>query len=256
MRIAFAALCLACIAGPALSQHGLEIIPLRNRTVEQVLPILRPLLEPGGTLSGHANQLFVRASPANVAELKRVLDTIDRPARRLQILVRFDSAQDASAREIAAGGTISNRGSRIEVRAEDSRSRGDERIDQRLQVMEGGRGVISTGQSVPLRQRQVVQTPGGVVVRETTAIHDRATGFEVVPRLSGDTVHVDITPQRDSGSSFERVSTTVSARLGEWFELGAAATGASRDDRGIASSGSSISSNSQRVWLKVEEIRN
>lgn len=236
MRIAIAALWLALFAAPALSQYGLEIIPLRNRTVDQVLPVLRPLLEPGGTLSGHSNQLFVRASPANVAELKRVLDAIDRPARRLQILVRFDNAQESSARELGASGVISNRGSRIDVRAQDSSSRGEERIDQRLQVMEGGRGYIAMGRSTPLQ--------------------DRTTGFEVVPRVSGDTVHLDIAPQREVGSSIQRVSTTVSGRLGEWIELGSAVTGGSRDDRGIASAGSTTNSRSQRVWLKVEEIRN
>ena len=247
---------LGCFAAPVTAQHGLEIIPLRHRTVEQVLPVLRPLLEPGGTLSGHSNQLFVRASPANVAELKRVIDTIDRPARRLQVLVRFDNALDASAREIGASGTIGSRGSRIDVRAEDSRSRGDERVDQRLQVLEGGRGLITMGQTTPLRQRQLIQTPGGVVAQETIVMQDRATGFEVVPRVSGETVYLDITPQRESGDSFQRISTTVSGRLGEWFEVGGAATGASRDDRGIASSGRAASSESRRVWLKVEELRN
>lgn len=256
MRIAIAALWLALFAGPAFSQYGLEIIPLRSRTVEQVLPLLRPLLEPGGTLSGHSNQLFVRASPANVAELKRVLDTLDRPARRLQILVRFENAQESSKRELGASGVISNRGSRIDVRAQDSSSRGEERIDQRLQVMEGGRGVINMGQSTPLRQRQLIQTPGGVVAQETIVIQDRTTGFEVVPRVSGDTVHLDIAPQREVGSSVQRVSTIVSGRLGEWIELGSAVTGGSRDDRGIASAGSTTNSSSQRVWLKVEERRN
>lgn len=229
-------LLLAGFTALAVAQYGLEIIPLRHRTVDQVMPVLRPLLEPGGTLSGQSNQLFVRASPANVAELKRVLETIDRPARRLQILVRFDSSLDASAREIGASGAISNRGSRVEVRAGDSRSRGDERIDQRLQVLEGGRGFIAMGQSTPQQ--------------------DRATGFEVVPRVSGDTVTVDITSQRERDASFQEISTTISGRLGEWFEVGGAATGSSRDDRGIASMGRSASSDSRRVWLKVEEMRN
>src|SRR4051812_34334968 len=39
--------------------QGLEIISLRHRTVEQVLPALRPLLEPGGTMTGQSNQLIV-----------------------------------------------------------------------------------------------------------------------------------------------------------------------------------------------------
>ena len=243
-------------AATASHAQGLEIIPLRHRTVEQVLPVLRPLLEPGGTLSGHSNQLFIRASPANVADLKRVLDTLDRPLRRLQISVRFDRAADAARQGIGAGGTISNRGSRIDIRAEDSSSRSDERVDQRLQLVEGGRGVIHTGQSQPLRQRQLIQTPGGVVAQETIVMQDRATGFEVVPRLSGDTVHVDIAPQRESGDSFQRASTTMSARLGEWFEIGGAAAGASRDERGIASASRSSSAETRRIWLKVDEVRN
>jgi type II/III secretion system protein len=215
--------------------QGLEIIPLRHRTVEQVLPVLRPLLEPGGTLSGHSNQLFIRASPANVADIRRVLDTLDRPLRRLQISVRFDQQADAARQGIGAGGTISNRGSRIDIRTEDSRSRGDERVDQRLQVIEGGRGVIYGGQSM-----------------ET---HDRATGFIVVPRLSGETVHVDIAPQRESGESFQRASTSVSARLGEWFEIGGATTSAGRDERGILSASRSSRTGERRIWLKVEEVR-
>lgn len=215
--------------------QGLEIIPLRHRTVEQVLPVLRPLLEPGGTLSGHSNQLFLRASPANVADIRRVLETLDRPLRRLQVSVRFDQAGGTARQAIGAGGTISNRGSRIDITAVDSSRRTDERVDQRIQVIEGGRGVIFAGQSM-----------------ET---HDRATGFVVVPRLSGDTVHVDIAPQRESGDTFQRASTSVSARLGEWFEIGGAAESAARDERGILSARRSSTTAERRIWLKVEEVR-
>jgi hypothetical protein len=218
----------------AAAQYALEIVPLRHATAEQVLPILRPLLEPGGTLSSSANQLFVRASASNVAELKRVLDTIDRPARRLQVLVRLDSAADRSQRELGATGGIGNRGSNIEIRAQDASGGAGERVDQQLTLLEGGRGFIATGRSDPLRER--------------------ASGFEVVPRVSGDTVTLDIAQQRESGDQFQRLSTTVSARLGEWVEVGGVADGGARDERGILSSGHFASSSSRRVWLKVVEL--
>jgi len=218
----------------ALAQYALEIIPLRHATAEHVLPVLRPLLEPGGTLSSSANQLFVRASPANVAELKRVLETIDRPARRLQILVRFDDALDASRREIGASGTVTNRGSNVEIRAAEGSRRAEERVDQRLMLLEGGRGFIATGRSDPLRER--------------------ASGFEVTPRVSGDTVTVDIAQQQERGDQFQRLFTSVSGRLGEWLELGGAAANATRDERGILSSDRSAASGSRRIWLKVEEL--
>lgn len=250
--VASAALC--AVANVAVAQHALQIIPLRHRTVEQVLPVLQQLLEPGGTLSGHSGQLFVRASPANVAELRRVLDTIDRPARRLQILVRFDDAADAARREIGANARIDERGARVGVRAEDAASRGAERIDQRVQVLEGGRATIYAGQSQPVRERRVIQTPAGVVSQETFVVQDRATGFDVVPRLSGGMVHVDISPQRESGDAFQRASTSVSARLGEWFEIGGAARSASREERGIAAARQAQVAESRRIWLKVEEL--
>ncbi|HEX6266202.1 MAG TPA: secretin N-terminal domain-containing protein, partial [Burkholderiales bacterium] len=120
-RSALAAL-LACVAVQAVAQQALEIIPLRHRTVEQVLPVLRPLLEPGGTLTGQRGQLIVRASPANLAELRQALDAIDQPLRRLVLSVRFDDTGTSESRDIRAGGRISNRSTRIEVRGEDRNS--------------------------------------------------------------------------------------------------------------------------------------
>ena len=53
-------LLLAIVASGALAQGSIEVIPLRHRTAEQVIPILRPLLEPGGALTGQYNHLIVR----------------------------------------------------------------------------------------------------------------------------------------------------------------------------------------------------
>ena len=49
----------------------LEVISLRHRTVDQVLPVLRPLVESGGALSGMNDQPVIRASRANIAELRQ-----------------------------------------------------------------------------------------------------------------------------------------------------------------------------------------
>lgn len=245
---------LAAAAAVASAQHALEIIALRHRTVEQVLPALRPLLEPGGTLTGQAGQLIVRASPANVAELRRALAAIDRPLRRLEISVRFDDSGRAERRDIEASGRISNRGSRFELSARDAQSASAERVDQRVQVLEGGRAMIATGQSRPLRQRQFIQTPGGVVSQEIVVVQELTTGFEVVPLLVGDTVTLEVAPQRQRGESYQRAATRVAARLGEWVELGAVLEDRSGTGRGIASASRSSASESRRVWIKVEEI--
>ena len=214
-------LLLLLLAPLAYGQHALEIIPLRHRTVDQVLPTLRPLLAPGGTLTGQANQLIVRTSAG-----------------------------------VEAGGRVGSRGARVDVRAHDSRSAAEERVDQRVQVLEGSRAYIATGRSTGVPQRQIIHTPAGVVAQDTMVVHETSTGFDAVPRLSGDTVFLDILPQRDaSGGQFQRAGTTASGRLGEWFEIGGATTAASRDERGIASASRSQASESLRIWVKVEEMR-
>ena len=202
---------LLCVAPFAAAQYPLEIVQLRHRSVQDVIPILQPLAAPGATLSGQGYQLFVRTSPANLAELRRALAAIDRTARRLQISVRFDNALDADRRNLGASGSIGTGGARIEVQADE---------------------------------------------RSTHRTEERATGFEVMPRLSGDTVQLDVAPQRESGDHFERISTRVSARLGEWFEVGGAASAAARDQQGIASTGSTARTETRRVWLKVEALEN
>jgi hypothetical protein len=191
------AVALAWPARVTWAQQALEIIPLRHRTVEQVLPVLQPLLEPGATLSGSRGQLFLRASAANAAEIKRALGAIDRPARRLEISVRAERADEREQRVLGAAATAGSGGARVAIVAQESRGTAAERVDQRVQVLEGSHARVGSG-------------------------------LEVVPRLAGRNVTLEVLAQP--------VSTVVSARLGEWVEIGSGASG--------------------RIWVKVDEVPN
>lgn len=261
MRFLLAVL-LAIAVLPAAAQN-LEILPLRHRTVDQVLPVLRPLLEPGGALSGQGNQLFVRTSPANLSQLRSVLEAIDQPARRLMVSVRFDQSDSGTRSGIDGDVRLSTRGeSSARVRIDDSRSASGERVDQRIQVLEGGRAFIASAESRPLPQRQVIRTPGGTVVTETAVIQEASTGFEVVPRVSGSTVTLDVAPQRQTFApggggviQSQQVASTVSGRLGEWIELGGVDISGGRQESGVLSSRSAAATGGRRVWIRVEELR-
>lgn len=232
---------LALLATAAVAQDTLEVIPLRHQTAERVIPVLRPLLEPGGALSGQYNQLIVRTSPANLAQIRAALEAIDRPAKRLVISVRFDRADESAVGEIGADARISNRGSSAELRVRDSGRSAGEQVDQRLQVLEGGQAYISAG--------------------ESRAYADAATGFTVVPRLAGSSVTLEILAQQESfarGGAIQgqRAVSTVSGRLGEWLELAGTAGSAARQDSGIVSSREARSAGNRRIWVKVEELAN
>lgn len=260
-RRLLAALLLGALASGAWPQETLEIITLRHRTAEEVLPLLRPLLERGGALTGQYGQLIIRASPGNLTEIRRTLEAIDRPPRRLQISVRLDASSHAERQAIEAQGTAGRR-TEIEVRAENSRSASGERVDQRIQVVEGGRGYIATGQSRPLQQRQVIRTPGGTVIQETTVMHDIAIGFYVIPRLIADRVELEIVQMRENDGGppgsvqSQHADSTVSARLGEWFELGGTVATHAAGSAGLAGAGRSSAAEARRIWVKVEETPN
>ena len=260
------ATCLAmCAVGAA--RADVEVLTLKYRNAEQVLPILRPLLEPGGAVSGMQNQIVLRASRRNIDEIRRVLVSIDSQPRRLMISVRQDTADNVQGRGASVGGSISSRGGAdIRARVFDNRNSSDESMSQRLQVLEGYPATVNIGQSVPVTTRSTIGSVTGAnqggMVSEITTYRDANTGFEVVPRLSGDMVQLEISPRRETLSgagpgsiSSQRITTTASGRLGEWFELGGVSQDESRQGAGILYGSSGERRDIRRVWVRVEEIK-
>jgi type II secretory pathway component GspD/PulD (secretin) len=269
---------LLCVAAWA---QQLEVITLKYRNAEQVLPILQPLVAPGGTISGLNNRLFVRTTPANLAELKRVLDVVDSRPRQLMISVRQDADLDRGSRGAQASGsadlgdagqvtvpgrphprgaTVTTGGVEAQVYSSDSQR--TDRATQSVRVLEGNAAFISIGQSVPLQGRQVIVGPGGAVSQQSTQYRDVDSGFYVTPRVHGDDVTLEISAANDrlvnpttGASSIQRVQTVVSGRLGEWIELGGTGEQRSRDQSVILGRSSDASRDYRRVLLKVEEVR-
>ncbi|MBV6476833.1 MAG: hypothetical protein K8F56_09025 [Rhodocyclaceae bacterium] len=273
---------LGLLSGTTHAQQQLEIIKLQSRTADQVLPQLRPFVEPGGTLSGMNNQIFIRASEANRRQIKELLAAIDRPPRRLLISVRQDADSSATARGGEVSGRVSSGGTTIESRRTvvggagvevrrggdvvrgqvyDSRSAGSERVSQQVQVVEGGKAYINVGTSVPVPLRQVVVGPGGAVVSESVVYRDLGTGFTAEPQLAGDNVTLSISPTHDTPGAYgpgsaniQRLTTTVSGRLGEWIDLGGSVEERSGESSGLARHSTRGGSSARRVQLRVEEL--
>lgn len=249
----------------ALAQQELEIIPLQHRAVEQVLPVIAPFVEAGGMVSGMNNQIILRASRKNLEQIKEIIATLDTPPRRLMITVSSDISQESARQGAAVAGRIElgDRGdSRIRGRAYDTLSSARQSGSQHVQVVEGGSGYIAIGRAVPVPLRQVVLGPGGAVVSDSVVYRDIGSGFHVMPRVAGETVTLEISPRYDtpergvSGAvNIQRLSSTVSGRLGEWIELGGSSQEGSEHERGYTRYGTGSRQDNRRVWLKVDEIK-
>jgi type II secretory pathway component HofQ len=284
----WALLLLACAAFfPAHAQQQvIEVVPLGYRQADEVIPMLRPLLAPGGTVTGMNNRLVIKTTPANLAELKQVLAAIDAKPKQLMISVRqtatADSSRDAASisGRIGAGdnanvnlprppGTRNDPGvsvqsgsTRIEGRAINSRSARDEGVTQSVRVLEGSSAYINVGQSAPVTNTQVIRTPQGSQIAQSTGFVDAGTGFYVTPRVNGDRVTLEIGTARDQlrnpnsgAANIQRVNTVVMGRLGEWIEIGGSSETAERSQSGILAGSRDARRDDRRVMLKVDEVR-
>jgi type II secretory pathway component GspD/PulD (secretin) len=134
-----------------------------------------------------------------------------------------------------------------------------------VRTVEGGSAFISAGRSLPLPMRQTTAGPGGVVFTDGVVFRDVGSGFFATPRLSGDRVTLEISQQAESLSGrglgaidSQRLTTTVSGRLGEWIQVGGVSREGSGSGRGIGLAGvggaSSAGSEVGAIWLRVEEV--
>ncbi len=275
------------LAGAAWAQSTVEVIPLKYRTAAEVLPVVQPLLGRDASISSFQNQLVIRATPAELAQVKGVLASIDTMPKRLLITVRQSADLERNRQEMEVSGSIGNDHARVTVPGSGGRSggnvvlrEGDDRLRARVidtrqssrdstaqtvQVLEGRSAFIRVGESRPVRNRQVVRSVvnGQIVDRvvESTDYREASTGFNVLPRVQGDRVTLDIDPTRDTfddqrrgAVNVQRVVTTVSGRLGEWIDLGG--VGETRDDERSVLLGRSTGRVDDRrgVQVKVEEL--
>jgi hypothetical protein len=162
-------------------------------------------------------------------------------------------------------------------------------IARTVQVAEGNRAFIQTGQTVAVPQTDVAgfagqRTTGGRptgtapgasgATRGTIAggqvsgwneYRDVMSGFYILPRVSGDRVTLELDTQHDTlarpeqnlapgSANLQHAATVVSGRLGEWIEVGSVVRSAS-EQAVIPGSTRSVSAQNRRLLIKVDEIR-
>ncbi|WP_034127884.1 secretin N-terminal domain-containing protein [Pseudomonas fluorescens] len=194
----------------ACAMAATEVVNLNNRTSADLLPVAQNFIGKDGTVSAYGNQLIVNAEPARIEGLRALLGQLDTPAKRLLITVDTNennqqNSGDSQTRIISYG-TASRDGG-----------------VQQIQASEGVPALIQVGQSVPLTTTQ--QDSYGRLQNQTQ-YRNVTQGFYVTASVTGETVHLAISANRDRMSqerpdvvNVQSTDTTVSGRLGEWIPL-------------------------------------
>lgn len=187
-----------------------EVVPLSNRTSADLLPVAQNFIGKDGTVSAYGNQLIVNAEPDKIQGLRALLSQLDTPSKRLLITV------DTNENNQQSNG---NSQTQVITYSTDSRDGGI----QQIQASEGVPALIQVGQSVPLT---TTQPDAYGRPQNQTQYRNVTQGFYVTASVTGETVHLSISTNRDRMSqerpdvvNVQSTDTTVSGRLGEWITL-------------------------------------
>lgn len=261
------------VNAPLLADYPLEIIELKGRPMEEVLPIIRPFVDNDGAVSSMNNQLILRTSPESLRDIRAILMRIDTPPRRLLISVRHGVHSDVKTGTIAADinvmigkrtkvivGQPGSDGS-VRLRGLNADTHDNTELVGNIQAIEGKPAFIATGKSLPITSYRIYGDSEYRHFESDTQYRDATTGFYALPRLNGQQVTLEISPHQNSPGkspgSFEvmQASTSVSGWLGEWISLGRFTHYENNRQSDIHYSAGSSQSREHNIWLKVEEIR-
>ena len=220
-----------------------ETIALRYRSAEEIIPLLKPLLGGDAVLTGQGSRLVLAAPDNRRANIKAAITSFDIPLRKLQVTVRFDDPKSADDQAVVS-----------------SRSRGNEPIEQRIQVQEGQRAFFHLTQSqVP--KNMAVMARGVLLVQNPQPGGAAGSGIEVLPRVVGNNVSMEFYAQRSMVSGVvnknqqtQRIGGTVSARLGEWVEAGGNVLGSAAGARSNTASTLDLRNAERTIYMRVDEI--
>jgi type II secretory pathway component GspD/PulD (secretin) len=250
----------------AWADYPIEIIPLKHQTVEQMLPMLRPFVAAGGTVTGMNGQLIVKTTPENLAQLRQVIDKFDRAPRQLRIEIQQSDMVNIKRRGVGVNGTvpIGDHGSvtvgrpsdhGVDVHIQDRSKIWSTDANRYVRATEGMPAFIQTGYSVPVASGY---TDAWGRYRWERSYHDVTSGFYVTPWINGDRVTLEISPFRGQLTNrrntfrVQQITTRVTGKLGEWISLGGADMLGQGGSQGLSGYSSGSSVNQTPVSVKVE----
>ncbi len=262
---------LAC-GRPLYADYPIEVIELQSRTLEEVIPVIRPLLGANDSVTGMGNHLVLKAPPGTILQIRQLLVQLDRPPQRLLITVgnqgdvaRSSRGYDSSADIQVGDGQISINSpgrpvdeTRARIRLHDRTAQRSSTASYQVQTLEGRPAYISSGMRVPVSGVERYFHNGVPYERRTTQLQDVSGGFYVVPRLQGDSVMLEILQHDDRLGrargvvNTQSTGTVVRGRLGEWLQLGGIDTRADDSQGGLGRSVSAQGSEIRQISVKVD----
>jgi len=262
-------LILALLSGivvTASAQPRIDVIDLKQRTSEEMIRLISPMLEDQESASGVGFQLILQAEPGRLEELRTLVDKLDRQLHQLRISVRQGQSLQSSGQDANAQGQITLQDEKATLSAQGYvlSTRKQTQNTDRFQVttLEGTPVYIAHSLSFPVTGITTQIVNGTAVNTPHTDYHSASSGFYAKAWLQPDNrVTVDIAPQRETLASdqygaiqHQSLSTRVQGKLGQWLLIGGNGVQETERRSGTGLYLRTQDRNRQQVWLRVERV--
>jgi hypothetical protein len=239
MRTFVRLLLLLCLLPAPLAVAGeLRIETIHSMRAAELQPVLAPLAEPEGEVGVYRDQLVIRATPEKMAEIRALLEKLDRPLKNLRISVRRNEQSSASHSGFSGRGRVGVRdgkvGGQVDLQAGKEQHSARDETRYSLAAQEGDTVFITTGTDLPVLS---VARSGKQQILAGQVYVPVQSGVEVTPHLQPDGRAVlDISVrQAEAGSAGirrEETRTVLTVKLGEWTPLSSIERSVSGESRG------------------------
>jgi len=224
---------------------GLEIINLNHRPASEIIPIIRPLLDKTGSLSGEKYVLFINTSDKNLRQLKSTISMLDADLRQLNISIMQESEATMKRYGFKISGELPQKANANVY----SNQRTANNLQQ-IRVTEGQWASIQTGISVPSISR--VRNTNGTVT-EFIRYQTIVTRLKIRPQIIGNKVDLKIESSiaDRTTSKTQRLHTTVEGKLGEWIALGGIQSAVDNSNSGFVFSTQHNANSMRQIFIKI-----
>ncbi len=271
---------LSCTTSPA-DNTQIQVIELSGRSAEELIPLIKPMLDQNEAISGTAYQLILRTTPARLQQIKDMVRELDKPPMRLLITVHMGELQQEDRQQAQFQGQINHNGiavatsngaeashskwrqnnGRAQVTLGSTRALRDSRNRQQVQTLEGSICYIATGKAYPYEERIFLHGPAGTTQSSGLNYIETSSGFYALARLRSDQVILDISPtkelllNRENGTIHStRLRTQLIGALGQWLSLGEIGGNIQQQQGSTVSRIRTSQTSREQLWVKVERL--
>jgi hypothetical protein len=237
------------LLAPTVFAEGLitKVIHLNYRPANEVITLVKPLLQSGEEITGSGQTLIVKLSPTTLTQLRAVLHSIDVPPVTFNVTI-FQGPADWLSAQNDNTTTIS------------TASTSNQQSTQSVKVMSGESAFVSMGEEIPV----VTSVGAGFWTGVDYQQHQTQRGLLVQPSLAGNQVKLKIKRIRSQENSqmhgsqqFENqnIATTLMLPLNKWVALGSSENASTSKFNEVSYSVGNRFADSATLYIKVTTLR-